>query len=124
MISEGRFQMLTTIMGWVSITILLLAALRLQITAEQPLLLSLICASGLLIMRKAIRTGKFSWAVGFVFIAVLFNPVVPIVGSGSDLWLVNWIALAMFLWATVSLNTGRRLTVQSITNVIPRRESL
>ena len=116
--------MLTTIMSWVSITILLLAGLGLQISAERPWLASLVCASGLLIVRQAVRAGKYSWAVGFVVIAVLFNPVVPIVGSGNDVQWLNWIALVMFLWAAVRLNTRHPLTVRSITNLLPRRESL
>jgi hypothetical protein len=116
--------MLTRIMSWVAFTILLLAVLGLQITAEHRLLTSLVCASGLLIVWQAIRAGNFSWAVGFIVIAMLFNPVVSIFRSGSDIWLLNWIALVMFLWAAVRLNTQRPLTLRSITNLIPRRASL
>jgi len=116
--------MLTRITTWVCIMILVLAALGLQITGARPLLAGLVCASGLLIVRQTVRSGKYSWAVGFVVMAVLFNPVVPIVGPGSDVRWLNWIALVMFLWAAVRLNTRRTLTVQSITNLMPRRESL
>jgi|GEM_PF-1143084 len=120
---QGRFQMLTTIMSWVSVAILFLAALGLLVM-ERPLLASLVCVSGLLIVRRAVHARKYSWAVGFVAVAVLFNPAGPVVGSGSGGRWVNWIALVMFVWTAVRLNERRTLTVQSITNSMPRRESL
>ena len=72
---------------------------------------------------QAIGAGKYSWAVVFVAIAALFNPIVPIARSGSNILWLNALGLATFLTAAVALRSGR-ITVLSITSRLPRRESL
>ena len=115
---------MTKIMKWVSITMLLLALLQLSV-ANHPVLLSIVvCASGLLVTAQAIRAGKYSWAVGFFAIAVLFNPVIPIARSGRDALWIDGVGLAAFLAAAVWFKARPALTVLSITNHLPRRESI
>ena len=82
-----------------------------------------VCASGLLVVAQAVRAGKYSWAVGFLVIAVLFNPVLPIARSGRDVLWLNGIGLAAFLAAAVAFKARPALTVPSITSRLPRRES-
>ena|SRR5260370_475540 len=72
-------------MKWLSITMLLLALLQLPVASHPVLLAIVVCASGLLVAAQAIRAGKYSRAVGFLVIAVLFNPVIPIARSGGML---------------------------------------
>jgi len=67
---------------------------------------------------------KVFLAVVFVAIAALFNPIVPIARSGSNVLWLNVLGLATFLTAALALRSGRRLTVLSITSRLPRRESL
>src|SRR5215471_12670209 len=76
--------MMTNIMKWVAITILLLAVLF-RVANSQVLVAIVVCVSAVLLVRQAIRAGKFSWAVVFVAIAALFNPIVPIARSGSNI---------------------------------------
>ena len=116
--------MLTKVMKWVSITMLLLAVLQFRLASHQVLLGIVVCASSLLLVRQAVRAGGYSWAVGFLAIAVLFNPVVPIASSGSNILLLNGLGLAAFLVAAAEFRSGRVLTVPSITSQLPRRESL
>ena len=67
---------------------LLLAVLPLRTASSQVLLAIVVCASGLLLVREAVRAEKYSWAVVFVAIAALFNPIVPVARCGSNvLWL-------------------------------------
>ena len=61
---------------------------------------------------------------GFLAIAVLFNPVVPIARSGRDVLWLNGFGLAAFLTAAVALKAEPARTVLSITSHLPRRESL
>ena len=63
-------------------------------------------------------------AVGFLAIAVLFNPVIPIARSGRDVLWIDGIGLAAFLAAAVAFKARPALTVLSITSRLPRRESL
>ncbi len=114
---------MTKIMKWVSITMLLLAIFQLPVASHPVLLAIVVCASGLLVAAQAIRAGKYSWAVGFFVIAVLFNPVIPIARSGRDALWLNGIGLAAFL-AAVAFKARPALTVLSITSHLPRRESL
>ena len=116
--------MLTKVMKWVSITMLLLAVLQFRVASHQVLLAIVVCASGLLVVTQAVRAGKYSWAVVFLALVVLFNPVAPIARSGSDVLWLDGIGLAAFLTAAVALKAGPSLTVLSITSRLPRRESL
>jgi Family of unknown function (DUF6804) len=75
---------MTKTMKWVFITMLLLAILQLPVARHQVLLSIVVCTSGLLVVAQAVRAGKYPWAIGFLAIAVLFNPVVSIARSGSD----------------------------------------
>ena len=115
--------MMTSIMKWVSITILLLAVLF-RVATSHVLVAIVVCLSAVLLVRQAIRAGEYSWAVVFVAIAALFNPIVPIARSGSNVLWLNALGLATFVTAAVALRSGRRLTVLSITSRLPRRESL
>ena len=115
---------MTKIMKWVSITMLLLAVLQLPVASHPLLLAIVVCVSGLLIAAQAVRAGKYSWAVGFLTIAVLFNPVIPIARAGRDALWLNGIGLAAFLAAAVAFKARPALTVLSITSRLPRRESL
>ena len=116
--------MLTKVMMWVSITVVLLALLELSITSDKVLLQTVICASGFLVIRQAIRAGQYVLATGFLPIIVLFSPISPIPDSaGAFLWL-NWIGLVAFLVAVIALKTEPTLSIPSITNRTLRHESL
>jgi branched-subunit amino acid transport protein len=120
---KADYPMMTNIMKLAAITILLLAVLF-RVVNSQVLVAIVVCASAVLLVREAIRAGKYSWAVVFVAIAALFNPIVPIARSGSNILWLNALGLATFLAAALALRSGRRLTVLSITSRLPRRESL
>jgi len=120
---KADYPMMTNIMKWAAITILLLVVLF-RVVSSQVLVAIVVCVSAVLLVRQAIRAGKYSWAVVFVAIAALFNPIVPIARSGSDILWLNALGLVTFLTAALALRSGRRLTVLSITSRLPRRESL
>lgn len=116
--------MITATMKWVSITMLLLAMLWFRGAGSQLFLTIVVCASGALLVRQAIRAGQYFWAVVFLVMAVLFNPVLPVARSASNVLWVNALGLVTFLVSAVALRSGRRLTVLSIVDRSPRRESL
>ena len=72
---------MTTAMKWLSIVMLLLSVLPVPIASSQVFVAIVVCASGLLLVRQAVRAGKYSWAVVFTVIAALFNPVVLVQGA-------------------------------------------
>ena len=125
--------MLTKIMMWVSIVVVLLVLLGLPVTGEKILLEIVLCVSGLLVICQAVRAGQYVLAAGFLpivaaagFLPIVaaFSPVSPIAVSGTAFVWLSWIGLAAFLVAVTVLKTVRTLSMPSITNRTPRRESL
>jgi hypothetical protein len=116
--------MLTKIMMWVSIVVVVLALLELPVTGEKMLVETVLCVSGLLVICQAIRAGQYVLATGFLPIIVALSPISPISITGRAFLLLNWISLAAFLIAVLVLKTERTLSMPSITNRTPRRESL
>jgi hypothetical protein len=119
-----RLSMLTKIMMWVSIVVVLLVLLGLPVTGEKMLLEIVLCVSGLLVICQAVRAGQYVLAAGFLPIVAAFSPVSPIAVSGTSFVWLSWIGLAAFLVAVTVLKTERTLSMPSITNRTPRRESL
>ncbi len=116
--------MFTKIMKWVSIAVLLLAVLRLPTASYQVLLEIVVCVSGLLVVTQAVRASKYFWAAGFLAIAVLFNPVVPIALSRKIFLWLDWVCLAAFLFSLAALKRQPTLSIPSITYRTPGSESL
>ena len=84
----------------------------------------LVCLTALLVIAEAVRAGKYFWAAGFVAIALLFNPVVPVALSRKMFLGLDAVCILTFL-ASLAFVQGRRiLTIPSITNCRPRSESL
>jgi len=102
--------MLIKIMKWVSSVVLLLVGLRLLTASCQVFLELIVCVSGLLVLTQAVRSSSYIWAAGFLTIAVIFNPVVPVLCRKTFLWL-DWLCLMTFL---VSLAALKRQPVFSI----------
>jgi len=80
-----------------------------------------VCASGLLVIRQAVRAGQYLLATGFLPIVMLFSPISPIAVSARVFLWLNWIGFAAFLVAVIALKTERTLSMPSITNRTPRR---
>jgi len=108
--------MLTKIMMWASITVVLLTVLGLPFTSGKAMLQTVLCASALLVIRQAIRSGQPLLAAGFLPVIVAFSPISPIpISDGAFLWL-NWMGLAAFLVAVIALKTEHTFSMPSIKN--------
>jgi hypothetical protein len=115
--------MLTNIMRWVSSAGLLLAGLSLA-TNYQILVEIVICVTGLLILSQAVRANKYLWATGFLIIAVLFNPIVPMVLSRKTLLWLDWVCLMTFMISLLAFRRQPILSMPSITNRVAGSKSL
>jgi len=129
-----RISMLTAIMKLVSIVVLLLGFFgNLPVGSQEwsvrnggylELFNMLVCLSALLVVAEGFRGHKYFWASGFVAIAVLFNPIVPVTLPRKMFLGLDSVCILTFL---VSLALSKRqptLTVPSIINGRPRSESL
>ena len=115
--------MLTTIMKWISIAVLLGAALWGAGPGYQVLLEFVVCVSALLVIMQAGRSGKYLWAAGFTVIAVLFNPIAPVAFSPRTFFWLDWVCAVTFLVSLITLRRQTILSMPSITNRVPGSQS-
>jgi hypothetical protein len=106
--------MLTKIMKWTSIA-LLLPVLFWQAHEGYLLAMQLLVTTGaILVAWEGYRSEKQVWAIGFIAIAVLFNPFQPLMFSRATFLLVNLISIATFLASLVVLKAKPQPTMPSI----------
>jgi Family of unknown function (DUF6804) len=116
--------MFTKTMKLVCAMALLLAALWAVSPGVGLLLDILVCVGAMAVATEAVTQPKYLWTAGFVAIAVLFNPIVPVVLSRKAFL---WLDVACLLAFLLSLNALKRqpiLSIPSITNRMPGSESL
>ena len=106
--------MLTKIMKWASIAGLFLAVLWRPSGNFQLLLEFVVCAGAILVALDAVRAEEYVWATGFVAIALLFNPVAPVVLSREMFFWLGWVSVATFLASLVVLKPKPRLSLESL----------
>jgi len=120
---------LTKIMKWISMAALLTAAMLWGSTLNSQLprfvLGCVVCLGAGMVIMQAVPAKKYLWAGGFVAIALLFNPLAPILpfswAWGRLLVLLSIVAFALSL-ATLKAQT--LLSVASITDRNPGSQSL
>jgi len=129
-----RISMLTAIMKLVSIVVLLLGFFgNLPVGSQEwsvrnggylELFNMLVCLSALLVVAEGFRGRKYFWALGFVAIAVLFNPIVPVTLPRKMFLGLDSVCILTFL-VSLALSRGQPLlTVPSISDGRLRSESL
>ncbi len=118
--------MFATIMKWVSITALLLAAMFWRSAANYQLLLELlVCTGAIVVVMQAVRAEEYGWATGFVAMALLFNPGVRLLTLAGELsLLLVLVCIAPFAVSLTALKTQPLLSIPSITDRTPGSESL
>lgn len=119
--------MLTTIVKWISLfASLLLAALSWSPRAGTGILLGgFVIFAGLVVtLVQAGTMRKYAWAVVLIPLAIVCNPVLPVL-MPSMVWLAfNLSCAATFAACLLFLRSTPRLTIASITNPSATSESL
>ena len=116
--------MFTKIMKVVCVASLMLLAFW-QASASAAVVLDiLVCVGAMTVATQAVARPKYIWTTGFVLIAVLFNPIVPLGLSRNIFFVLDLACLGAFLISFEALKTQRLLSIPSITNRRPRSESL
>jgi len=116
--------MFTKIMKVVCVAALMLMAFWQASAGAEIVLDILICVGALTVATQAVARPKYVWTTGFVLIAVLFNPIVPVGLSRNLFLLLDLACLAAFLISLEALKNQRPISIPSITNQRPRSESL
>jgi hypothetical protein len=84
-----------------------------------------VTVGAILVLIQAFQAKRYWWAVGFLAVAILFNPALPAVrlsdAIGSSLVVLSIVPFAISL---VALKPHRLLSIPSITDRTPGSESL
>ena len=118
--------MYTKVMKSVSITALLLTVVFWSSAANYQLELNLVVSvAAAVVLVQAIQTRKYRWAAGFLMIALLFNPVVPVfrLAGAFGLSLVV-LSVAPFAVSLFALRSDPLMSIPSITDRNPGSRSL
>jgi len=120
---------LTRIMKWISMAALLTAAMLWGSAANSQfprfLLGFLVCYGAGVVLMQAVRAKKYVWASGFTAIALIFNPLVPVLPFDGEWgrWLVL-VSIVPFAVSLAALKTPPLLSMASITGRNPGSQSL
>jgi len=83
-------------MKWDCVVVLLLASMSWHAGANYRLLLDLMVSVGaIVVVKQAVQTKQYFWAAGFVGMAILLNPIVPIfTPAGNLMLLLFWVGVS------------------------------
>ena len=88
-----RFQLLAQTLKWGSVVGLLVAAMSWHAGPNYQLLLDLVvCVGAIVVVKQAVRSKQYLWASGFVGMALLLNPIVPVFTPAGNLMLLLFLA--------------------------------
>lgn len=115
--------MLTKFMKWVSFAALILALIWRSSASLQIAVEFVVSVGALLVVAQAMRARKYLWVAGFMAIAVLFNPIAPVALSRTMSLGLVLISIAAFLASMAALKRQPVISMPSIANLKPGRES-
>ena len=116
--------MFTKTMKVVCVGALMLMAFWQASAGAEIVLDILVCVGAMTVATQAVVRPKYVWTVGFVLIALLYNPVVPVVLSRNMFIVLDLACLLAFLLSLEALKSQRLLSIPSITNRTPGSQSL
>jgi uncharacterized protein DUF6804 len=114
------------VVKWLCIAVLFVAFVFWQRTAGYEFALrAVICSGAAVVAVQAFRSARHLWTIGFLTIALLFNPAIPVFPLANTLGLVAIVlAAAAFAVSLTKLKSLPLLSIPSITDRNPGSESL
>jgi hypothetical protein len=122
-----RFQLLAQTMKWGSVVAFLVAAMSWHAGPNYRLLLDLAVSVGaIVVVKQAVRAKQYLWASGFVGMALLLNPIVPVFTPAGNLMLLLFLAglSPLVIIFTALMDATVTLYPNLITDLHPRGEPL
>jgi hypothetical protein len=116
--------MFTRIVKWVSILALLLGLVLSSSAGFRIALQIEVCVAALVVVVQAMRIGKYAWGLGFIALALLFNPAVPVPFTHRLFLSLEWFSVGAFLVSLPALRSRPMLSMPSITGRTPGSVSL
>jgi len=81
-------------------------------------------AASVVVLTQAASLRRYIWMTLFFVVACLFNPVLPVPFSSNIFWATSGVASLFFFCSLEALQTKPKLSVASITGLLPGSESL
>jgi hypothetical protein len=116
--------MFTKIMKWASLAALLIAVFFSSSVGYQIILQFVICLASCVVVSEALQSRKFGWGLLFIAVAILFNPVIPVLMPRSFFLVLDFLCVGLFGGSLVALKSPSRLSIASMTDCTPGGESL
>jgi len=116
--------MFTLIMKSASVVVLLLALLFPPSAGYLIGLQFAVCLGACIVFSQALQSRKAAWALSFAAVAILFNPVLPVVLSRNYSVVLDCLSLGLFGGSLPFLKSPLQLSIASITDRTPGSESL
>lgn len=107
------------IMTLVSLAALVLACFLWRSTGNLRIGLQfVVCLGAALVLLEAVRAARYIWASGFLALALLFNPVMPLQLNAAMLLAINLLGIGAFLLAMRYIKRAPREETISIRRVL------
>ncbi len=116
--------MYSTIVKWICVAALVLAAAVTLHGIPQILLQLVVCGGALFVMLEAFRSQKYLWAGALALVATYFNPIVPFDVPRMGSLAVQLASAVAFLASIRYIKPMPRMSLATITDLPARGESL
>ena len=116
--------MFTMIMKSASVAALLLAVFLSPSASYLIGLQFVVCLAACVAFSQAVQSRKLAWVLSFVAVAILFNPILPVVMPRNYSMVLDFLCLGLFGASLPLLKSPLQLSVASITDRTPGSESL
>jgi hypothetical protein len=116
--------MLSKIVKWAAIAALIAGVFtRSAIGVAIILQLAVVVASAI-VLTQAATLHRYVWVGLFLVVACLFNPVFPVPFSNIIFRVASVATVFLFIGSLIALKTKPRLSITSITDMLPSSEAL
>jgi hypothetical protein len=119
--------LLAQTLKWGSVVGLLVAAMSWHAGPNYRVLLDLaVCVGAIVVVKQAVRAKQYLWASGFVGMALLLNPIVPVFTPAGNLMLLLFLAglAPLVIISAALIDATITLYPNLITDLHPRGEPL
>jgi hypothetical protein len=114
----------TQTMKWFSVLAILLGVLLGSSAGCRVALEMEVCLATMVVLVQAIGNGKYIWGAGFIALAALFNPAVPVPLTHRLFLGLEWFSVGAFLVSLAALRARPLLSILTMTGRTPGSEAL
>ena len=112
------------IVKWTAIAALVAGVFTRSAIGVAIILQLAVVVAAVIVLAQAVNLHRYAWVGSFLVIACLFNPVFPVPFSNIVFGAASASAALLFIGSLSALKTKPRLSITSITDMVPSSEAL